>query len=171
MGHTCRGTINLATANIAVEDSCNFVISNGGTQTYHLKASSEVERQRWITALELAKAKAFRMQAESGQLERKPHLRIAQKCTLGGFCFTVFVPLFFFCRWLRGWLHSSYGRSGRRLTQLRGAVHPPDAGQQGGGSEHLQRSHRQTRLCTSAVSLPSLTDWTHLTKCMALMTL
>ncbi|XP_035515725.1 oxysterol-binding protein 1-like isoform X5 [Morone saxatilis] len=65
MGHTCRGTINLATANIAVEDSCNFVISNGGAQTYHLKANSEVERQRWITALELAKAKAVRMQAES----------------------------------------------------------------------------------------------------------
>ena len=67
MGHTCRGTINLATANITVEDSCNFVISNGGAQTYHLKASSEVERQRWITALELAKAKAVRMQAESGE--------------------------------------------------------------------------------------------------------
>ncbi|XP_051561611.1 oxysterol-binding protein 1-like isoform X5 [Myxocyprinus asiaticus] len=65
MGHTCRGTINLATANIAVEDSCNFVISNGGAQTYHLKASSEVERQRWITALELAKAKAVRMQEVS----------------------------------------------------------------------------------------------------------
>ncbi|XP_057699474.1 oxysterol-binding protein 1-like isoform X4 [Corythoichthys intestinalis] len=54
MGHTCRGTINLAMASITVEDSCNFVISNGGAQTYHLKASSEVERQRWITALELA---------------------------------------------------------------------------------------------------------------------
>lgn len=67
MGHTCRGTINLATANIAVEDSCNFVISNGGAQTYHLKASSEVERQRWITALELAKAKAVHMHAESGK--------------------------------------------------------------------------------------------------------
>lgn len=67
MGHTCRGTINLATANIAVEDSCNFVISNGGAQTYHLKANSEVERQRWITALELAKAKAVHMQAESGK--------------------------------------------------------------------------------------------------------
>ncbi|XP_020502831.2 oxysterol-binding protein 1 isoform X4 [Labrus bergylta] len=65
MGHTCRGTINLATANIAVEDSCNFVISNGGAQTYHLKANSEIERQRWITALELAKAKAVHMQAES----------------------------------------------------------------------------------------------------------
>uniref|UniRef100_A0AAQ6IMM5 Oxysterol-binding protein n=1 Tax=Anabas testudineus TaxID=64144 RepID=A0AAQ6IMM5_ANATE len=66
MGHTCRGTINLATANITVDDACNFVISNGGAQTYHLKASCEVERQRWITALELAKAKAARMQAESG---------------------------------------------------------------------------------------------------------
>ncbi|XP_039623274.1 oxysterol-binding protein 1-like isoform X1 [Polypterus senegalus] len=67
MGHTCRGTINLATANISVEDSCNFIISNGGAQTYHLKASSEVERQRWITALELAKAKAVKMQAESDE--------------------------------------------------------------------------------------------------------
>uniref|UniRef100_A0A3Q4HX67 Oxysterol-binding protein n=1 Tax=Neolamprologus brichardi TaxID=32507 RepID=A0A3Q4HX67_NEOBR len=66
MGHTCRGTINLATATITVDDACNFVISNGGAQTYHLKASCEVERQRWITALELAKAKAVRMQAESG---------------------------------------------------------------------------------------------------------
>nr|XP_014354312.1 PREDICTED: oxysterol-binding protein 1 [Latimeria chalumnae] len=66
MGHTCRGTINLATANINTsEDSCSFIISNGGAQTYHLKASSEVERQRWITALELAKAKAVKMQAES----------------------------------------------------------------------------------------------------------
>lgn len=71
MGHTCRGTINLATANIAVEDSCNFVISNGGAQIYHLKASSEVERQRWITALELAKANAANMQDESGERDRK----------------------------------------------------------------------------------------------------
>uniref|UniRef100_A0A3Q2XH68 Oxysterol binding protein n=1 Tax=Hippocampus comes TaxID=109280 RepID=A0A3Q2XH68_HIPCM len=65
MGHTCRGTINLATATITVDDACNFVISNGGAQTYHLKASCEVERQRWITALELAKAKAARLQTES----------------------------------------------------------------------------------------------------------
>uniref|UniRef100_A0A670YYF5 Oxysterol-binding protein n=1 Tax=Pseudonaja textilis TaxID=8673 RepID=A0A670YYF5_PSETE len=67
MRHTCRGTINLATANITVEDSCNFIISNGGAQTYHLKASSEVERQRWVTALELAKAKAVKMLAESDE--------------------------------------------------------------------------------------------------------
>ncbi|XP_038648281.1 oxysterol-binding protein 2 isoform X3 [Scyliorhinus canicula] len=60
MGHTCRGTINLATTHIDVEDSCTFVLSDSG-RTYHLKASSEVERQRWVTALELAKSKAIRM--------------------------------------------------------------------------------------------------------------
>ncbi|XP_061624407.1 oxysterol-binding protein 2 isoform X1 [Phyllopteryx taeniolatus] len=60
MAHTCRGTINLATAHIDTEDACNIVLSSGG-RTYHLKASTEVERQRWITALELAKAKAIRM--------------------------------------------------------------------------------------------------------------
>ncbi|XP_015221709.1 oxysterol-binding protein 2 isoform X1 [Lepisosteus oculatus] len=60
MAHTCRGTINLAMAHIDTEDSCNIVLSSGG-RTYHLKASSEVERQRWVTALELAKAKAIRM--------------------------------------------------------------------------------------------------------------
>jgi len=57
MAHTCRGTINLAGAFIVTEESCNFTVSNGGTQTFHLKANHEVERQRWITALELAKAK------------------------------------------------------------------------------------------------------------------
>ncbi|XP_071998099.1 oxysterol-binding protein 2 isoform X4 [Engystomops pustulosus] len=60
MAHTCRGTINLSTAHIDTEDSCNIVLSNGG-RTYHLKANCEVERQRWVTALELAKAKAVRM--------------------------------------------------------------------------------------------------------------
>ncbi|KAG8456205.1 hypothetical protein GDO86_002121 [Hymenochirus boettgeri] len=60
MAHTCRGTINLSTAHIDTEDSCNIVLTNGG-RTYHLKASCEVERQRWVTALELEKAKAVRM--------------------------------------------------------------------------------------------------------------
>ena len=38
---------------------CNyFFFSNGGgTQTFHLRAANEVERQKWVTALELAKAK------------------------------------------------------------------------------------------------------------------
>lgn len=61
MAHTCRGTINLAGAYITTEDSCNFTVSNGGTQTFHLKSVTEVERQRWVTALELAKNKATQM--------------------------------------------------------------------------------------------------------------
>ena len=65
MLHTCRGNISLLGATIHTEDSCNFIISNGGTQTFHLKASSEVERQKWVTALELAKGKAM---MESGKI-------------------------------------------------------------------------------------------------------
>ncbi|XP_070499181.1 oxysterol-binding protein 1 isoform X2 [Chironomus tepperi] len=60
VAHTCRGTISLHGALIHTVDSCTFVISNGGTQTFHIKASNEVERQSWVTALELAKAKAIR---------------------------------------------------------------------------------------------------------------
>lgn len=62
MSHTCRGAISLHGALIYTEDSCNLVVStNGGTQTFHLRAATEVERQRWVTSLELAKAKAIRM--------------------------------------------------------------------------------------------------------------
>ncbi|GAA6224728.1 oxysterol-binding protein 2-like isoform X1 [Lates japonicus] len=73
MAHTCRGTINLATAHIDTEDACNIVLSSGG-RTYHLKASTEVERQRWVTALELAKAKAIRMmndQSDSSESQER----------------------------------------------------------------------------------------------------
>jgi len=59
MNHTCRGTINLAGAFIDTVDHCSFVI-NGGSQVWHLRAGSEIERQRWVTTLELAKAKAIK---------------------------------------------------------------------------------------------------------------
>ncbi|XP_064618956.1 oxysterol-binding protein 1-like isoform X2 [Lineus longissimus] len=72
MAHTCRGTINLANAIIHTEDSTNFVISNGGTQSFHLKASSEVDRQKWVTALELAKAKAINLM-ESDEEDEETH--------------------------------------------------------------------------------------------------
>lgn len=60
MAHTCRGTITMSTAHFDREDYCSIVLTSGA-KTYHLKASSDVERQQWITALELAKAKAVRM--------------------------------------------------------------------------------------------------------------
>lgn len=68
MAHTCRGNISLHGAMIHTEDSCTFVISNGGTQTFHIRAANEVERQRWVTALELAKSNAIRAM-ESGKMK------------------------------------------------------------------------------------------------------
>lgn len=59
MSYTCRGAVDLANAFIHTQDSCSMVISDGGTRTFHLKAVNEVERQQWVTALELAKAKAI----------------------------------------------------------------------------------------------------------------
>lgn len=59
MTQTCRGTISLHSALIHTVDSSTFVITNGGTQTFHIKAANEVERQKWVTALELAKAKSM----------------------------------------------------------------------------------------------------------------
>ncbi|GJQ81348.1 Osbp [Trypoxylus dichotomus] len=70
MAHTCRGSISLHGALIHTVDACSFVITNGGTQTFHIKAASEVERQSWVTALELAKAKAIRsMESEEEEEE------------------------------------------------------------------------------------------------------
>ncbi|VDH95328.1 oxysterol-binding protein 1 [Mytilus galloprovincialis] len=72
MAHTCRGTINLANAFIHTEDSNTIVISNSGSSTYYLKATSEVERQKWVTALELAKAEAVKMQDTESDEEDQP---------------------------------------------------------------------------------------------------
>ena len=65
MAYTCRGTINLAVAFIDAEGPLDFIVSNGGTQIFRLRASSEIEQRRWVTALELAKAKAIKL-LESG---------------------------------------------------------------------------------------------------------
>ncbi|XP_038149695.1 oxysterol-binding protein 2 [Cyprinodon tularosa] len=55
MAHTCRGTIPLAKAHIEVGETCHFVLTSGG-RSYHLKATSEGECQRWVSALQQAKA-------------------------------------------------------------------------------------------------------------------
>ena len=70
MARTCRGSISLHNGHIYTEDSCNFVVSNaGGTQTYHLRAASEVERQHWVTVLELAKTKALQRMVSVGDID------------------------------------------------------------------------------------------------------
>lgn len=84
MSHTCRGTISLHGALIHTVDACTFVVSNGGTQTFHIKASTEVERQQWVTALELAKAKAIQAM-ESGSYDRACVSSVVFSGTAGNF--------------------------------------------------------------------------------------
>ncbi len=55
-----------------MEGSNNFIISNGGgTQTFHLRAINEADKQRWIKALELSKARSMRAMA-AGVEEEEP---------------------------------------------------------------------------------------------------
>nr|XP_050848076.1 oxysterol-binding protein 1 isoform X1 [Vespula vulgaris]XP_050848077.1 oxysterol-binding protein 1 isoform X1 [Vespula vulgaris] len=82
MSHTCRGTISMHGALIHTVDACTFVVSNGGTQTFHIKAATEVERQQWVTALELAKAKAIQA-VESDEEEEEYQDNDNQKAEQG----------------------------------------------------------------------------------------
>ncbi|CAF0929436.1 unnamed protein product [Rotaria sordida] len=59
MTHTCRGTVYLVSAHLSSNDACHFVISNGST-VLHLRTSTETDKQRWMSALELAKQKALK---------------------------------------------------------------------------------------------------------------
>lgn len=68
MAHTCRGTIPLATAHIEVGDTCHLVLTSGG-RSYHLKATSEAESQRWVSALQQAKANATLLMHHSGEMD------------------------------------------------------------------------------------------------------
>lgn len=67
MAHTCRGTIPLATAHIEVGETCHLVLTNGG-RSYHLKATSEGECQRWVSALQKAKSSATLLMHHSGEV-------------------------------------------------------------------------------------------------------
>ncbi|KAM3179099.1 hypothetical protein ACTXT7_001237 [Hymenolepis weldensis] len=57
--HTCRGTINLANAKIVSAGHLTLVISNSSTQTFHLKATNEMEQKKWMAALTMGKANAL----------------------------------------------------------------------------------------------------------------
>ncbi|XP_065574277.1 oxysterol-binding protein 1-like isoform X1 [Artemia franciscana] len=62
MSHTFRSSIRLQGAIIHADESCKFSLSNSRSNTFHLKAANEAERQKWITAIELAKSKVIRQQ-------------------------------------------------------------------------------------------------------------
>jgi len=63
MTHTCRGTVYLESAHLSSNDACHFVISNGST-VIHLRTSTELDKQRWMSALELAKQKALKVRKQ-----------------------------------------------------------------------------------------------------------
>ena len=79
MAHTCRGTITLATAHIEVGDTCHLVLTSGG-RSYHLKATSDVECQHWVSTLQQAKANATHLMHHSGE-ERDDRIA-AKQCIL-----------------------------------------------------------------------------------------
>ena len=54
--HSCRGTINLYGAYIEAMNRTYFVVRNGTSQVFHLKASTEEEKQQWVTVLTKAKS-------------------------------------------------------------------------------------------------------------------
>ena len=66
VSQTCRGTIIVENVEIQTGVGCNFVLTSGAARTFHLRATTEVERQRWVTALELARTKARSFQ-DSGE--------------------------------------------------------------------------------------------------------
>ena len=54
--HSCRGTINLCGAYIETMNRTYFVVRNGTSQVFHLKAPTEEEKLQWVTALTKAKS-------------------------------------------------------------------------------------------------------------------
>lgn len=70
MAHTCRGTIYLANATIRSTGAMTFVISTSSTQTFHIKAGSDVEQRKWLAALKAAKsrARALRKQGDDSDM-------------------------------------------------------------------------------------------------------
>ncbi|KAL3077249.1 hypothetical protein niasHS_013238 [Heterodera schachtii] len=62
VNRSCRGSINLSEANIHSnqgESSHSLIITTPSAQTFHLKASNEIDRSQWLKALEYAKHRAI----------------------------------------------------------------------------------------------------------------
>lgn len=87
MAHTCRGTIPLATAHIEVGETCHLVLTSGG-RSYHLKATSEGECQRWVSALQKAKSSATLLMHHSGEVNILTFPRAFSDASGSRGCFT-----------------------------------------------------------------------------------
>jgi hypothetical protein len=70
-GASARGLITMNDAMVHTEQAANFVVAQRHGTTFHLKAASEVDRQRWVTALELAKHRAIKAQEAEEEAEMR----------------------------------------------------------------------------------------------------
>ncbi|KAJ1370154.1 hypothetical protein KIN20_031819 [Parelaphostrongylus tenuis] len=68
VGQACRGSINLQEARILSDKITNNIVISASSQTFHLKAGNDVERQKWLNALEYSRHKAIK-RAESDEDE------------------------------------------------------------------------------------------------------
>ncbi|KIH45016.1 hypothetical protein ANCDUO_24949, partial [Ancylostoma duodenale] len=72
VGQSCRGSINLQEARILSDKITNNIVISASSQTFHLKAGNDVDRQKWLSALEYSRHKAIK-QAESDE-DEEAHL-------------------------------------------------------------------------------------------------
>uniref|UniRef100_A0A914C1C2 Oxysterol-binding protein n=1 Tax=Acrobeloides nanus TaxID=290746 RepID=A0A914C1C2_9BILA len=68
VGLACRGSLNLQEARIHTDPTTNNLIISASSQSVHLKAQNEIDRQQWLTALEHARHRAIK-QADSEEDE------------------------------------------------------------------------------------------------------
>ncbi|VDN52401.1 unnamed protein product [Dracunculus medinensis] len=68
VGQLCRGSINLQEAHIHIDKLTNNLTISALSQTYHLKAQNEFDRQQWLNTLEYIRHRAI-TNAESDEEE------------------------------------------------------------------------------------------------------
>lgn len=72
--HSCRGTINLACADLTYgPDSLTFVITNKTGETFHLRALNESDRTTWINKIKEAKSKQTKDEESSDDDEEQAY--------------------------------------------------------------------------------------------------
>lgn len=60
VGQTCRGSINLQEAKICTDSATHSLTISASSQTFHLKAEDEHDRQQWLKALKYARHRAIK---------------------------------------------------------------------------------------------------------------
>ncbi|KAI6241592.1 Oxysterol-binding protein [Aphelenchoides fujianensis] len=68
VGVACRGSVNLQESRIHADSGANLLTISATSQSFHLKANNEVDRENWLNALEYARHRAIK-RADSDEEE------------------------------------------------------------------------------------------------------